>query len=311
MAQIPVQPAPAQSTPRPLKGARLWLKALRVHQWVKNILLFTPLVLSHILFAPDIMARSVLGFASFCSLASGTYLINDLFDLAADRLHATKRFRPLASGQIRTGAAILVACVLIVGGLGLAFWLSTGFLIVTSLYLAVTLGYTLGLKREPLLDALVLGGLFMLRVIGGLALAGFAVSIWLGSFTMMLFTSLALAKRHTEVVRLSPDMPLGANGRGYAAKDAPLVLALGQATAVSAIVIMLLYMQLEAQKSGLYPHVGLLFLIPIALAAWLARIWVRAARGELDDDPVIFAIKDPGSWMIAAIIAVIWALAIR
>ncbi len=292
-------------------GLKVWLKALRAHQWVKNVLLFTPLVLSHVLLAPEMLARSLLGFASFCSLASGTYLINDLFDLKADRLHATKRFRPLASGRLSARAAVAAAAVLILGGLGLALWLSTGFLTVTCLYLAVTLGYSLGLKREPLLDTLVLGGLFMLRVIGGLALAGFAMSIWLGSFTMVLFTSLALAKRHAEVVRLSPDMPLGANGRGYVAKDAPIILALGQATAVSAIVIMLLYMQLEAQKSGLYPHVGLLFLIPIALGAWLARIWIRAARGVLHDDPVIFAIKDPGSWMIAAIIAVIWALAIR
>jgi 4-hydroxybenzoate polyprenyltransferase/phosphoserine phosphatase len=290
--------------------ARDWIKALRIHQWLKNGLIFVPLILAHAFTDGALLLRTLLGLLLFGGVASGTYLINDLSDLAADRSHPTKRRRPLASGRISATMASGVALALI--GLCLigATLISIKFLVVLASYLLITLAYSLRLKREPLIDILTIGCLFTLRVVAGMVLALQPISLWLSAFTLVLFTSLATAKRHAELVRLAASSGQGARGRGYLASDTPLTVAFGQSTAVTSILVVVLYLQLEAVKTGLYSNLKFLFLIPVVLASWLARIWIGAHRGLLDDDPVIFAIKDKVSWVHAAVVVALWFVAI-
>jgi 4-hydroxybenzoate polyprenyltransferase len=311
MVEVPAgHPVAVAVPPRGRSGLRLWASALRVHQWSKNGLLLVPLFLSHAVTEPLLASRAILAFGLFCLVSSGTYLFNDLRDLAADRAHPTKRHRAIASGAVAAPLAIAVAVALVVLGAAGAAALSADFLSVLIEYVGLTLLYTLLLKREPLVDTMTIGGLFTLRIIAGMVVIHDPVSLWLCSFTMVLFTSLALAKRHAELVRAeAAGAPVV--GRAYRLGDTGLTAATGLATALTSVVVMLLYMALEAAHTGLYRELSPLFLVPVVLAAWLARIWVRAHRGELADDPVIFALKDRVSWLHALAVVGLWALAIR
>jgi len=311
MSQAALHPAaPRAKADEPRSGPRAWLSALRVHQWSKNGLILVPLALAQAFANPAQLAESLLAFVAFCLVSSATYLVNDLFDLAADRAHATKRRRPIAAGEIAPGLAAGVATGLLVIGLVGASLLSRAFFGVMVIYVALTLLYSLRLKREPLIDVLTIGGLFTLRIVAGMVVIGQPVSLWLSSFTLVLFTSLATAKRHAELVRAASDGG-GVEGRAYLPADIPLTAAFGMASAMTAVVVMLLYMALEAAGTGLYRQLSPLFLIPLVLAAWLARIWIRAHRGALQDDPVIFALKDKASWLHAAAVAGLWVIAVR
>ena len=303
MADITLAPASTRAAPA---GWRAWAAALRPHQWSKNALIFVPLALAHGLFEPPRTAAASLAFALFCLVSSATYLLNDVSDLAADRAHPTKRFRPIAAGRIGARTAVAAAVGLLVAGMAGAGALSRPYFGALTVYLALTLLYSMRLKREPLADVMTIGGLFALRIVAGMAVIGQPISMWLTSFTMVLFTSLALAKRHAELVRAPAAVP----GRGYAPGDAPLTAAAGMATGMASIVVMLLYMTLEAARTGLYQDLSPLFLIPVVLASWLARVWVKAHRGVLHDDPVIFALKDPASWAHALAVAALWFMAV-
>jgi 4-hydroxybenzoate polyprenyltransferase len=302
MADVTLTPAQAAAA----TGWRAWIAALRPHQWFKNALVFVPLALAHGLLQAPLLATAGAAFALFCVVSSATYLLNDVSDLAADRAHPTKRFRPIAAGQIGVNAAVPVAVGMLIAGMAAAAALSRPYFGALSAYLALTLLYSMRLKREALADVLTIGGLFALRIVAGMAVIGQPISMWLTSFAMVLFTSLALAKRHAELVRATAAVP----GRGYAPSDAPLTAAAGMATGMASIVVMLLYMALEAARTGLYHDLSPLFLIPVALASWLARVWVKAHRGVLHDDPVIFALKDPASWGHAVVVAALWFMAV-
>ena len=198
--------------------------------------------------------------------------------------------------------------VLLLGGLTAAFGLDSRFGLITLAYAAISLLYTFRLKTEPLIDVLTIGGLFTIRVLAGMILFATPISLWLSTFTFILFTSLALAKRTAELARAHRDGRSIA-GRGYLAGDTQITTPLGVATGVAAIIVMVLYMELEARKTGLYTAVEPLFLIPVVLSAWLLRVWMRAHRGVLQDDPVVFALQDSTSWMEAAAIVLLWWLA--
>jgi len=180
--------------------------------------------------------------------------------------------------------------------------------LITCAYAAISLLYTLRLKAEPLIDVLTIGGLFTIRVLAGMLLFATPISLWLSTFTFILFTSLALAKRTAELARADHD-GRSVVGRGYLAGDTQITTPLGVATGVAAIIVMVLYMELEARKTGLYVAVEPLFLIPIVLSAWLLRVWMRAHRGVLQDDPVVFALQDSISWIEAIAIVLLWWLA--
>jgi len=294
--------------PRPQPSLAAWLTALRVHQWSKNVIVLVPLLLSQQFRDPAMLARGFLGLMLFNLVASSTYILNDLSDLAADRVHESKRRRPLAAGTIPIASAVPVALGLLLGGLAAGFALDFRFGLITFAYAAISLLYTLRLKVEPLIDVLTIGGLFTIRVLAGMLLFATPISLWLSTFTFILFTSLALAKRTAELARADHD-GRSVVGRGYLAGDTQITTPLGVATGVAAIIVMVLYMELEARKTGLYVAVEPLFLIPIVLSAWLLRVWMRAHRGLLQDDPVVFALQDVTSWMEAIAIVLLWWLA--
>jgi len=274
---------------------KTWVRALRIHQWAKNGLLFLPMLLAGHMMDLASWAVCFAGLVAMGLTASATYLINDLFDLEADRQHWSKRSRALASGAIGIKQAIAVSAVLLAGGLTLGA-LAGGLPVLglILIYCAATLGYSFYLKRVPLLDVTVLAGLFTLRLALGAALAEVRLSSWLMVFSMFLFLSLALAKRSTEIGKklAAGSAGVAMHGRGYLSADAPLVAAIGVSSAVAAVVIMVLYLINEAFSDSLYRFPELLWAAPVLIGLWLGRIWLLCGRGLLNDDPVAFAVGD-------------------
>lgn len=279
-------------------GARTWLKALRAHQWAKNVLIFAPLILSHSFDDPAKVLSVVLAFFILGITASGTYLINDLSDLGSDRRHRTKKNRPLASASLPVWVGLLAAPVLIVGGLVAAWFVAPMFAGWLLAYLCVTLGYSLKFKRTPLLDVFILASLYTLRLGMGTVVIGVEYSLWLLTFSMFFFFSLSLAKRHVELI--APDAPPkhAIRGRGYYPEDAPLTLGMGLASATASILILVLYLVDEAYGEAVYKSPVFLSGLPVIIAIWTARIWLLAHRGQLDDDPVSFATRDRISFVL-------------
>jgi 4-hydroxybenzoate polyprenyltransferase len=288
---------------------RYWVKALRLHQASKNALVFVPLILSHKFVELGSVTKSLIAFALMTVVSSATYLINDLADLAADRAHATKRNRPLASGRMPVAAAAFVALFAIAAGVSAAAAVTPILALTLAGYLAVTLGYSFRMKRVPLLDIFVIATLFTMRIIIGTAVIAAPWSPWLLPFALIFFFSLALAKRHAEIIKFAHKDKHVA-GRGYSSDDWPLTLTFGVGSAMTAMVIMLLYMTNEAGNSGLYHTPTWLYGIPVAVFLWILRIWFFAHRGILTDDPVIFALRDRVSWLLALAAGASFALAI-
>lgn len=294
--------------PRRSAGLRSWVKALRLHQWSKNALLFVPLLLSREFDRPGLLLEVAVAFLLFGMVASATYLINDLSDLAADRKHSTKRFRALAAGLIPISTAVPLALVLLAGGLAGAFLLHPGFGAATAAYATLTLCYSFWLKRIALVDVAAIAALFAVRITAGMVIVGHAVSYWLVTFTAVLFLSLALAKRTTELVQAARTLKPVA-GRGYLPGDEPLTLTLGIAAGMVSVIVMVLYMTADAMPTGLYASRGPLLMIPAVLGLWLMRIWLLAHRGTLNDDPVVYALRDRGSWCFFGIVVALWLAA--
>ncbi|MCO6415498.1 UbiA family prenyltransferase [Siccirubricoccus sp. KC 17139] len=298
-----LHPEPLAEFPRETAGPGTWLRAMRLHQWSKNALLLVPLLLAHRFTDLDAVLACLAGMLALGLIASGTYLLNDLADLASDRAHRQKRARPIAAGRIRPLHALAGAVLLLLLGLGGAALLGLSVLLGGLAYIAVSLAYSARLKRVPLLDTLIIAGLFTLRLALGVELAAVPYSPWLMGFAGFFFLSLALAKRHGELVEARDGPPGTLTRRGWEPGDWPLTLAFGAASAMAALQIMLLYVADEVQPSLLYARPGLLYVAPPLLAVWLARIWLLAHRKELREDPVVFALRDPWSWLLGAAIA--------
>jgi 4-hydroxybenzoate polyprenyltransferase len=287
-----------------------WLSELRLHQWTKNLLIFVPLFLGHIAGDLQAVARTVAAFFAFGLVASATYLINDLADLAADRLHPTKRFRAVAAGRIPVAQPAFASVVMVFMGLVAGFALKPAFAGVMGAYLLLTLAYSFHLKRTPMVDVAAIGALFTLRVVMGTVLNDLALSPWLISFSAYFFFSLSLAKRHVEVMRASSRNLEMVRGRGYLSADWPLTLGFGISAALASIIIMLLFVAESAAQSGVYTAPQWLYVAPACVFLWVQRIWLLSHRMELEDDPVVFALKDPQSYFLGAIIAVAFVLAL-
>lgn len=279
------------------------MDALRLHQWIKNVLIFVPLVLAHQTGDLSAVLRCVAGFLLMSAVASSTYLLNDLADLQADRGHATKRHRALAAGSISPVLALTVAAGTIVVVLVLAFLLSNGFALALLGYVGLTFAYSLGLRRLPILDVAVIGGLFTLRIVAGVSLVGAGFSIWLLSFSLLFFFSLALVKRHSELVKTESEGNGELAGRGYRQSDWPLTLAAGISSGIASLVIMLLYISDASSGIALYARPTWILAIPTVLLLWILRIWFLAQRGQMHDDPIVFAIGDGYSWAAAFVVA--------
>ncbi|MCG6122883.1 MAG: UbiA family prenyltransferase [Microvirga sp.] len=299
--------------PRGALGLKGWAKSLRLHQWAKNVLVFAPLVLGGLILDGSAWLSAGLAFLALGMLASATYLLNDLWDLEDDRRHWTKRDRPLASGRMTIAQAAAIIPVGIAGSLMLGGLLGLQVVAVLGLYLALTLGYSLHFKRKPVLDAFLLATLFTLRLVLGIVAVGVAPSPWLLVFSMFLFVSLSFAKRQTEVLRFaerSPDVGSKLSGRGYFVGDAPFILAMGVASGMASILIMVLYLTQDALHVDIYANAQWLWGIPPALFLWLSRIWMIGQRGELLDDPVVFAMKDPKSLALCGLVAASFLMAL-
>lgn len=288
----------------------VWRKAFRIHQWSKNILLLAPLFLAHKYIDPQAVVASLVGFLILGVVASATYIVNDLADLSADRRHRTKSERPFASGAIPVQYGLLAAPALIAGGLAASYALSPAFAGTLLAYLGTTLAYSFGLKRVPLVDVFMLGALYALRVLMGVALIDVGLSPWLIAFSVFFFYSLSLAKRHTEVIAAADRPPNDElPGRGYRPSDWPVTLAAGAASAAASIIIIVLYLTEEAFPSGVYRSPEWLWATPAIMTIWTQRIWLLAHRGELDDDPVAFAVKDRGSLLLGAALVIFFTAA--
>ncbi|HUY81541.1 MAG TPA: UbiA family prenyltransferase [Acidobacteriaceae bacterium] len=291
---------------RGARGASL-LKAIRLHQWTKNVLIFVPLLLAHVL-KLQLLATAALAFLSFSLCASATYIVNDMLDMDADRRHSRKRLRPFAAGDLSalTGAGMVV--VLLAAAFTGAAFLPHAFLWWLLVYLVSTLAYSLWLKRVVLVDVLLLSGLYTLRLLAGAGAVGVRISPWFAAFSIFLFLSLAIVKRFSELENIRVRGGTLANGRGYLLTDIEQLRSFGTMSGLGAVVIFALYIN-GADIVKLYRHPTRMWLIMPLLILWIFRVWLLASRGELDEDPVIFAVTDRMSLLIGAAIAVIAALA--
>ncbi|MEO0466515.1 MAG: UbiA family prenyltransferase [Pseudomonadota bacterium] len=276
---------------RIVEGSGPWralLKAMRPHQWMKNLLIFMVpcLVISQLGWINGI--EVIAGFLCLSLLASGTYIINDLFDIPDDRKHPSKQKRPLASGSLSVPLAGVAALSLVLGSLIGAFFLDITFGFVAASYTVITLAYSFRLKRIVVVDVMVLSCLFGVRVVAGAILVNAPPSIWLLTFIGMFFLSLALTKRYVEVVKMAQKGLV--SGRGYRSDDAPVLLAFGVACAVGSVIAFLTYGLLADVR--VIENSGIVLSLAGVLIAWLMRLWLLTARGEMNDDPVLFAVKD-------------------
>jgi 4-hydroxybenzoate polyprenyltransferase/phosphoserine phosphatase len=273
-------------------GLKALIKCLRPHQWAKNVLVVVPAILSGRIIDPDAILPLVLAFFALSLTASATYVFNDIWDLQDDRAHWSKRRRPLASGTLSLPAGIVGALFCLAAGLALALTAGLAVLQWVLVYVVVTLTYSLWLKRKVIHDAVTLAGLFTLRLVVGMVAVAAVPSPWLFVFAMFFFTSLAFAKRHTEIARVIERGGFWVNGRGYRASDLPLVLAAGISSSVAAVVIMVLYIIEDAHQQSFIKNGDWLWALPPMIFMISSKIWVTCQRGELDDDPVVFVVKD-------------------
>jgi len=272
-------------------GLKALMRSLRPHQWLKNTLVLLPLVLAHEITSTGHLLQSLLAFTSFGLCASSVYLLNDLLDLPSDRQHHTKRLRPLASGEIPLLSGLLLSPALLALSFALASLLPLAFVIILALYYFCTGLYSFVLKRFMLVDVIMLAALYTLRIIAGAAAISVVPSFWLLAFSMFLFFSLAVVKRHTELDYLQKAGLTQSEGRGYYAQDLNMMAMFGSASALMSVMVLALYINNDDTRNQ-YATPELLWLLCPLLLYLITRIWLLAARGQIEEDPIVFAIKD-------------------
>jgi 4-hydroxybenzoate polyprenyltransferase len=300
---------PGDKVMAPSSGLAAYVRLLRPYQWVKNTLLFLPLLLAHEVYAASQAGAVLIAFVCFSLAASAVYVLNDFADVEADRLHPRKRFRPIASGAVPRRHAPPLALILAAGSLaGGAVLLPFPFFWVLAGYLAANLAYSFWCKHQPVLDVVVLTQMYVVRIVAGGVAAGIEVTDWLLGFSLFQFLSLAFAKRYVEL--LEAREAGGEDGdiiRGYRLGDLPVVRILGVSSGMLAALVMAMYIR-SPDVLRLYATPKLLWLVCAALIYWTARIWMLADRAEMSDDPVRFALRDRVSyWTLLFLTAVILA----
>lgn len=291
--------------PKPSNRLSIIVQQIRVYQWVKNLLLFTPLLLAHKLSDTHALFQCLLGFLAFSALSSCVYVLNDLADVEHDRKHPRKRYRPIASGAVaeRQAWTIVGTLLLVSGFIGLSMH-NASFLLWLGIYAVVTSAYSFVLKRLVLVDVVALAGLYSLRLAAGGAAAGVDVSPWLLGFSLFLFMSLAFLKRYTELRDTIERDGYTVSGRGYHSGDADFIRSAGPALGFVAVLIFTLYVN-GSQVKALYTHPDRMWLIAPCLVYWLSHLWLTAHRGGMHDDPIVFAARDYPSWIVGVAIAAI------
>lgn len=281
----------------------VWQRVFRVHQYLKNLLLFLPSAAAHQISQAQSINSLLLAFASFSLCASSVYIINDLIDLESDRQHPRKRYRPFASGLVPIKYGLMLAPLSLLASLVLASSVGNHFLIWMIIYFTVTLAYSLRLKRYVLIDCLALATLYTLRVVAGASAASITLSFWLLAFSIFLFLSLAFVKRYAELeVQILQGNSL-AHGRGYHVKDASLIQSLGITSGYIAISVLALYLNSEAVMN-LYATPQLIWLAIPLMLFWVSWIWMKAHQGQMHDDPILFAIQDKTSWVVGLLLMI-------
>lgn len=277
-------------------------KLLRIHQWLKNALLFAPIIAAHQINNPETWLTLIIAFFSFSFCASSVYIINDLFDLDSDRHHPRKRYRPLASGTVSTKVGIMLIPILLSLSVGLACLVNPLFLKWLLFYFTVTCAYSFGLKRLVLIDCLTLAMLYTIRILAGSAAAGLVLSFWLIAFSVFLFLSLAFVKRYAELEMQILKGKQKAHGRSYYTTDAPLIQTMGITSGYAAVLVLALYLNSE-DVLRLYQNTAFVCgAVPVMLF-WISWMWLQAHRGKMHDDPLIFAMKDKVSLLSGMVFA--------
>jgi len=269
---------------------------------------FIPLLAAHQTSNLPAVAAALMAFVAFGLCASAVYVINDLLDLASDRAHPRKRTRPFASGAIPIAHGVLMAPILLAGTALLCLRLPPAFAGALLAYFVTTCLYSFWLKNQVMVDVLLLASLYTSRIIAGAAATGIVPSFWLLALSMFIFLSLAIVKRYSEMLAVQQLNKNKAAGRGYLVSDLPVLMSLGSAAGYSAILILALYVN-SPDVTGLYTNRWALWMILPPLLYWISRIWMKAHRGELHDDPVVFAATDKQSWVIAACIGAALSIA--
>jgi 4-hydroxybenzoate polyprenyltransferase len=287
-----------------------WLGAIRLHQWLKNLLIFVPLFASHWVREPVPLLHATLAFFLFGLCASSVYLLNDLFDLSDDRHHPTKRRRALAAGRISIRAVLWAVPLLFLFSVVGAWWLLPWpFSIALGAYYLITLAYSLALKRIMMLDVVVLAMLYTLRMVAGTLAINGILTFWMLAFSLFIFMSLALAKRYAElIVAQSGGLSDKVRGRGYFKADLSMISSLGAASGYISVMVLALYIQ-DQNTVALYRHPAMIWLACPLLLFWIGRTWMLTHRGKMHDDPLVFAIRDRVSLVVALLFGLVFFLA--
>ena len=284
------------------------LNLLRIHQWVKNLLLFLPIIAAHQLHNLDNVANLIIAFFSFGFCASAIYIINDLYDLENDRIHEIKRKRPFANGSISILTGLILIPILLTGSLLIGYFINQSFFICLIIYIIITTFYTIFFKRVPVLDCATLSILYTFRIVAGGIVVNVNPSFWLLHFSVFMFLSLAFVKRYLELINSSSKNNSELLGRGYYKSDIPVVLGIGLTSGFASIVILSLYMQSQT-ISKLYQTPEIIWFSLIIVLIWISYIWLKACRNQIDSDPIIFALKDKISWFLGFLVVLIFLIA--
>ena len=304
-AQAHVSSQVIASPPGSAKGL---VRALRPHQWLKNVLVFLAVAGAHQLGNADLVLRAIAAFVAFSLVASSVYLVNDLLDLSADRAHARKRKRPFASGAAAIEFGLPVTLLLLVAGFSVAALLGLKFLLVIGIYFVTTTAYSLSLKRYTIIDICVLAGLYTIRVLAGGVATGLPISVWLLAFSLFIFFSLAAVKRQAELVDAVRAGKLKIAGRGYHPEDLELVSQMATASGLVSVLVMTLYLSSDA-VTRIYHRPEALWGVTPVLLFWISRVVFKAHRGEMHDDPIVFAAKDRVSMICGALVLIFAVMA--
>jgi 4-hydroxybenzoate polyprenyltransferase len=293
----------ALSHPSSPSGYRIppWLVELRPHHWVKNILVIVPLAGAHRLLDLELLWHVATAFVAFSLCASGQYVLNDLLDLSADRTHSTKSRRPLAAGMLSPRAGVFLMVLTWTGAVLAAASLGIAFCGVLGAYLALMLAYSWKLKHIAILDAIALGAGYAARVAAGGVAVAIRPSAWLINFCVCVFFSLALVKRYAELAENRDRDGTCAQARGYVAIDLPLLAMFGIASGYLAVWVLAMYLTTEHPVHPLYDRPLFISVTGILLAYWISHLWLVANRGQLTDDPIVFALRDPLSRILVVL----------
>lgn len=285
------------------------LRAMRVHQWSKNLLIFLPLLLANRLLDFEIVWAALVAFLSFSLVASSVYLVNDLLDLDADRLHPDNRRRPFAAGTLPLSFGFVASPVLLLAGFWVATLVNTAFMGVLAAYYVATCFYTFYLKRLIIADILTLAGLYAIRVFAGAIATGVALSSWFLVYAGFIFLSLALVKRCSELILMEKNKRKKNSRRGYTVEDLPLLMQFGVASGYLSVLVLAFYLK-APEIAGYYTHPKFLWLICPFSLYWISRMWLLAHRGKMHTDPLVFTLRDQASYVIVLCCMAIWVAAV-